>query len=99
MVFIAELFWWFENVKPDFVQPRDIQELKDGEWGLSDHSVFLKAQRIEEAHITIKASVPFLSVLSQTKSPSLPFLSVHVPVCVVFKLGNSLRGSTYGFTC
>uniref|UniRef100_A0A8C7BCU5 Calmodulin regulated spectrin associated protein 1 n=1 Tax=Neovison vison TaxID=452646 RepID=A0A8C7BCU5_NEOVI len=31
MVFIAELFWWFENVKPDFVQPRDVQELKDGD--------------------------------------------------------------------
>ncbi|MBN3322401.1 CAMP1 protein, partial [Atractosteus spatula] len=30
MVFIAELFWWFEIVKPDFVQPRDIQEVKDG---------------------------------------------------------------------
>ncbi|KAG8447499.1 hypothetical protein GDO86_014847 [Hymenochirus boettgeri] len=29
MVFIAELFWWFENVKPDFVQPRDAQELKE----------------------------------------------------------------------
>ncbi|KAM9641815.1 calmodulin-regulated spectrin-associated protein 1 [Trichechus inunguis] len=29
MVFIAELFWWFENVKPDFVQPRDVQELRD----------------------------------------------------------------------
>uniref|UniRef100_A0A1B8XU82 Calponin-homology (CH) domain-containing protein n=1 Tax=Xenopus tropicalis TaxID=8364 RepID=A0A1B8XU82_XENTR len=29
MVFIAELFWWFENVKPDFVQPRDTQELKE----------------------------------------------------------------------
>ncbi|XP_006863749.1 PREDICTED: calmodulin-regulated spectrin-associated protein 1 [Chrysochloris asiatica] len=29
MVFIAELFWWFENVKPEFVQPRDVQELKD----------------------------------------------------------------------
>ncbi|XP_007898499.2 calmodulin-regulated spectrin-associated protein 1-B isoform X3 [Callorhinchus milii] len=29
MVFIAELFWWFENVKPDFVQPRDVQEVKD----------------------------------------------------------------------
>ncbi|XP_011368294.1 calmodulin-regulated spectrin-associated protein 1 [Pteropus vampyrus] len=29
MVFIAELFWWFENVRPDFVQPRDVQELKD----------------------------------------------------------------------
>ena len=30
MVFIAELFWWFENVKPDFVQPRDLQDVKDG---------------------------------------------------------------------
>ncbi|XP_070614808.1 calmodulin-regulated spectrin-associated protein 1 [Erythrolamprus reginae] len=29
MVFIAELFWWFENVKPDFVRPRDPQEVKD----------------------------------------------------------------------
>ncbi|XP_058230621.1 calmodulin-regulated spectrin-associated protein 1-B isoform X2 [Hemibagrus wyckioides] len=29
MVFIAELFWWFEIVKPDFVHPRDVQELKD----------------------------------------------------------------------
>ncbi|KAF7217374.1 calmodulin-regulated spectrin-associated protein 1a isoform X6 [Nothobranchius furzeri] len=29
MVFIAELFWWFENMKPDFVQPRDLQEVKD----------------------------------------------------------------------
>ncbi|KAM9518880.1 calmodulin-regulated spectrin-associated protein 1-B-like isoform 2-T2 [Salvelinus alpinus] len=30
MVFIAELFWWFEILKPDFVQPRDLQEFKDG---------------------------------------------------------------------
>uniref|UniRef100_A0A1A7X342 Calmodulin regulated spectrin-associated protein 1b n=2 Tax=Iconisemion striatum TaxID=60296 RepID=A0A1A7X342_9TELE len=29
MVFIAELFWWFETVKPTFVQPRDLQEFKD----------------------------------------------------------------------
>lgn len=29
MVFIAELFWWFETVKPEFVQPRDLLELKD----------------------------------------------------------------------
>ncbi|KAK2872306.1 hypothetical protein Q8A67_022203 [Cirrhinus molitorella] len=29
MVFIAELFWWFEVVKPDFVKPRDLQEIKD----------------------------------------------------------------------
>lgn len=29
MVFIAELFWWFEIVKPEFVQPCDVQEFKD----------------------------------------------------------------------
>ncbi|XP_077944144.1 calmodulin-regulated spectrin-associated protein 1a isoform X4 [Gasterosteus aculeatus] len=29
MVFIAELFWWFEIVKPDFVQPRDLHEIRD----------------------------------------------------------------------
>ncbi|XP_010874359.2 calmodulin-regulated spectrin-associated protein 1-B isoform X3 [Esox lucius] len=28
MVFIAELFWWFETVKPEFVQPRT-DEFKD----------------------------------------------------------------------
>uniref|UniRef100_A0A8C7HEL4 Calmodulin regulated spectrin-associated protein 1b n=1 Tax=Oncorhynchus kisutch TaxID=8019 RepID=A0A8C7HEL4_ONCKI len=42
MVFIAEFFWWFETVKPEFVQPRT-EEFKDGEhhliciwfsWGL-----------------------------------------------------------------
>ncbi|XP_047380641.1 calmodulin-regulated spectrin-associated protein 1 isoform X1 [Sciurus carolinensis] len=38
MVFIAELFWWFENVKPDFVQPRDIQELKDAKTALQQKS-------------------------------------------------------------
>lgn len=37
MVFIAELFWWFENVKPDFVQPRDIQEIKDGKFATTDN--------------------------------------------------------------
>ncbi|XP_069465653.1 calmodulin-regulated spectrin-associated protein 1 isoform X2 [Ambystoma mexicanum] len=38
MVFIAELFWWFEIVKPDFVQPRDIQELKDAKAVLQQKS-------------------------------------------------------------
>ncbi|XP_015276656.1 PREDICTED: calmodulin-regulated spectrin-associated protein 1 [Gekko japonicus] len=38
MVFIAELFWWFENVKPDFVQPRDLQEVKDAKTMLQQKS-------------------------------------------------------------
>ncbi|XP_075041884.1 calmodulin-regulated spectrin-associated protein 1 isoform X2 [Mixophyes fleayi] len=38
MVFIAELFWWFENVKPDFVQPRDIQESKEAKAALPHKS-------------------------------------------------------------
>ncbi|XP_051972499.1 calmodulin-regulated spectrin-associated protein 1-B-like isoform X1 [Xyrauchen texanus] len=31
VVFIAELFWWFEIVKPEFVRPRDFQEFKDAQ--------------------------------------------------------------------
>ncbi|KAJ3605378.1 hypothetical protein NHX12_027425 [Muraenolepis orangiensis] len=30
IAFIAELFWMFEKVKPNFVQPRDPQGMKDG---------------------------------------------------------------------
>lgn len=37
MVFIAELFWWFESVKPDFVQPRDLQEIRDGRTNTQIH--------------------------------------------------------------
>lgn len=47
--------------------------------------IVLKAQRIEEAHISVKAKVSCLSMLGQTKSPSLPFLSVHVLICAVFQ--------------
>lgn len=32
MVFIAELFWWFESVKPEFVQTRELQEIRDGKF-------------------------------------------------------------------
>lgn len=32
MVFIAELFWWFESVKPEFVRPRELQEIRDGKF-------------------------------------------------------------------
>lgn len=44
MVFIAELFWWFEVVKPDFVKPRDLQEIKDGK------NRVLKAQCFSDEH-------------------------------------------------
>ncbi|KAI5612921.1 calmodulin regulated spectrin-associated protein 1a isoform X2 [Silurus asotus] len=29
MVYIAELFWWFEVMRPDFVKPKDLQDMKD----------------------------------------------------------------------
>ncbi|XP_072421918.1 calmodulin-regulated spectrin-associated protein 1-B isoform X1 [Chiloscyllium punctatum] len=38
MVFIAELFWWFEVVKPDFVQPREVHEIKDAKTLLQQKS-------------------------------------------------------------
>ncbi|MCJ8741062.1 hypothetical protein PDJAM_G00066380 [Pangasius djambal] len=29
MVYIAELFWWFEVMRPDFVKPKDLQDFKE----------------------------------------------------------------------
>ncbi|XP_027034690.1 calmodulin-regulated spectrin-associated protein 1a isoform X1 [Tachysurus fulvidraco] len=29
MVYIAELFWWFEVMRPDFVKPKDLQDIKE----------------------------------------------------------------------
>lgn len=31
MVYIAELFWWFEVMRPDFVKPKDLQDIKEGQ--------------------------------------------------------------------
>uniref|UniRef100_A0A673UMA4 Calmodulin regulated spectrin associated protein 1 n=1 Tax=Suricata suricatta TaxID=37032 RepID=A0A673UMA4_SURSU len=45
MVFVAELFWWFENVKPAFVQPRDVQGPKDGELQTSWESLAVSSPR------------------------------------------------------
>lgn len=61
MVFIAELFWWFENVRPDFVQPRDVQELKDGEWDAAAGGCFPRASSSEAPDCSLRswaATVP-----------------------------------------
>ncbi|XP_033828059.1 calmodulin-regulated spectrin-associated protein 1-B isoform X2 [Periophthalmus magnuspinnatus] len=66
MVFIAELFWWFEMVKPEFVQPRDLQEVKDA--------------RTVSQHKGVRPSVPisnatkrsFLSSPTVTENQSCP---------------------------
>uniref|UniRef100_A0A8C5DBA3 Calmodulin-regulated spectrin-associated protein 1-B-like n=1 Tax=Gouania willdenowi TaxID=441366 RepID=A0A8C5DBA3_GOUWI len=45
MVFIAELFWWFETVKPDFVKPRDLHEVKDAVSKSPSHPLLPLRQR------------------------------------------------------
>ncbi|TSK72021.1 Calmodulin-regulated spectrin-associated protein 1-B [Bagarius yarrelli] len=29
MVYVAELFWWFEVMRPDFVKPKDLHDIKE----------------------------------------------------------------------
>ncbi|CAL8318259.1 unnamed protein product [Lota lota] len=41
MSFVAELFWVFEKVKPNFVQPRDSQEMKDGTASLHNMMLYI----------------------------------------------------------
>ncbi|XP_059381819.1 calmodulin-regulated spectrin-associated protein 1-B-like [Carassius carassius] len=67
MVFIAELFWWFEVVKPDFVKPRDLQEIKDVRASFQPKSPCL------HVHISSATKRSFL-----TPSPSADSLATAV---------------------
>nr|XP_055036521.1 calmodulin-regulated spectrin-associated protein 1-B-like isoform X2 [Misgurnus anguillicaudatus] len=67
MVFIAELFWWFEVVKPDFVKPRDLQEIKDVRASLQPKS--------SHAHVPISSATKRSFM---TTSPSADSLATVV---------------------
>ncbi|KAI3362194.1 hypothetical protein L3Q82_012513 [Scortum barcoo] len=88
MVFIAELFWWFESVKPEFVQPRDLQEIRDVRLLLQPKSSrshvpissvtkrsFLTSSN--SADILTTPSSPDLSTKSSSFSPSHPVLPLR----------------------
>ncbi|XP_032395351.1 calmodulin-regulated spectrin-associated protein 1a isoform X5 [Etheostoma spectabile] len=71
MVFIAELFWWFENVKPDFVQPRDLHEIRDVRLLLQPKS---SRSHIPISNITKRSfltSSNSADMLTTTQSPDL----------------------------
>ncbi|XP_070706473.1 calmodulin-regulated spectrin-associated protein 1-B-like isoform X2 [Pempheris klunzingeri] len=88
MVFIAELFWWFETVKPEFVQPRDLQEIRDVRLLLQPKSSrphvsisnvtkrsFLTTSN--SADILAKPSSPDLSTKPSSLSPSHSLLPLR----------------------
>ncbi|XP_041826495.1 calmodulin-regulated spectrin-associated protein 1-B-like isoform X2 [Melanotaenia boesemani] len=71
MVFIAELFWWFENVKPDFVQPRDLQDMKDVRLLLQPKS---SRSYVPVSNVTKRSFLPSSNsadILTTTRSPEL----------------------------
>nr|XP_015222267.1 PREDICTED: calmodulin-regulated spectrin-associated protein 1 isoform X3 [Lepisosteus oculatus] len=83
MVFIAELFWWFEIVKPDFVQPRDIQEVKDARTVLHPKSARPPVPISNATKRSFMASPA--SVASPADAPAL--VQSNSEVC------NSIKGS------
>lgn len=84
MVFIAELFWWFEIVKPEFVHPRDVQELKDGENSIICNRVYLNnpEKRCVSWFVLYVLNTRFVSVFLYSKSSDsveeLPALRAHL---------------------
>ncbi|XP_037609206.1 calmodulin-regulated spectrin-associated protein 1-B-like isoform X2 [Sebastes umbrosus] len=71
MVFVAELFWWFESVKPDFVQPRDLHEIRDVRLLLQPKS---SRSHIPISNVTKRsflASSNSADVLTTSQSPDL----------------------------
>ncbi|XP_034047794.1 calmodulin-regulated spectrin-associated protein 1a isoform X2 [Thalassophryne amazonica] len=71
MLFIAELFWWFEVVKPDFVQPRHLQEVRDVRLLLQAKST--------QPHVPISSNTKRFQVSSNSPdvlaTPTIPDLS------------------------
>ncbi|XP_048377767.1 calmodulin-regulated spectrin-associated protein 3 isoform X4 [Stegostoma tigrinum] len=66
LTFVAELFWWFEVLKPEFVQPREIPDLEDASRsGLNTPSGADNSSRLP----AFLLKQPFLPVIQQT-SPS-----------------------------
>uniref|UniRef100_A0A671WBS5 Calmodulin regulated spectrin-associated protein 1a n=1 Tax=Sparus aurata TaxID=8175 RepID=A0A671WBS5_SPAAU len=95
MVFIAELFWWFESVKPDFVQPRDLQEIRDG----ITHSPKSSRPHVPISNVTKRSfmtSSNSADTLSTPQSPELrnPFCNTDH----VFFL-SELRNRSNSVTC
>uniref|UniRef100_A0A8C9Z7N6 Calmodulin regulated spectrin-associated protein 1a n=1 Tax=Sander lucioperca TaxID=283035 RepID=A0A8C9Z7N6_SANLU len=86
MVFIAELFWWFENVKPDFVQPRDLHEIRDVRLLLQPKS---SRSHIPISNITKRSfltSSNSADILTMSQSPDIRPLSQPVPYALHYLL-------------
>ncbi|XP_072420305.1 calmodulin-regulated spectrin-associated protein 3 isoform X3 [Chiloscyllium punctatum] len=66
LTFVAELFWWFEVLKPEFVRPREIPDLDDASRSGSDTPSGAENTSRLPAFLLKQ---PFLPVIQQT-SPS-----------------------------
>nr|XP_057913878.1 calmodulin-regulated spectrin-associated protein 1-B-like isoform X2 [Doryrhamphus excisus] len=71
MVFIAELFWWFEIVKPDFVQPRDLKETRDARLLLQPKCSRAHASISSVTKRSFPTTVNAADILTSPPSPDL----------------------------
>lgn len=71
LVFMAELFWWFEVVKPSFVQPRVLDTEGKQFFVLQNCFVFLQTSDIQ-----IKSFLFYLMVLKAQYSQNILFPTV-----------------------
>uniref|UniRef100_A0A669E7D0 Calmodulin regulated spectrin-associated protein 1a n=1 Tax=Oreochromis niloticus TaxID=8128 RepID=A0A669E7D0_ORENI len=82
MVFIAELFWWFESVKPDFVQPRDLQEVRDVRLLLQPKT---SRSYVPISNITTRSFLTSSHSADTLATPTSPDLRYHVVIFLSFR--------------
>ncbi|XP_067877215.1 calmodulin-regulated spectrin-associated protein 3 isoform X2 [Heterodontus francisci] len=63
LTFVAELFWWFEVLKPEFVRPREIPDLEDASGSGSNTPTGAECTSRLPAFLLKQ---PFLPVIQQT---------------------------------
>uniref|UniRef100_UPI00398F73E7 calmodulin-regulated spectrin-associated protein 2 isoform X2 n=1 Tax=Pristiophorus japonicus TaxID=55135 RepID=UPI00398F73E7 len=63
LTFVAELFWWFEVLKPEFVRPREVPDLEDASG--SEPNTPTGAESISRLPAFLLKQ-PFLPVIQQT---------------------------------
>ncbi|XP_067829185.1 calmodulin-regulated spectrin-associated protein 3 [Heptranchias perlo] len=63
LTFVAELFWWFEVLKPEFVRPREIPDLEDASGSGSNTPTGAESTSRLPAFLLKQ---PFLPVIQQT---------------------------------
>ncbi|XP_055087868.1 calmodulin-regulated spectrin-associated protein 1-B-like [Periophthalmus magnuspinnatus] len=97
MQIIAELFWIFEVVKPDFMQPRDIPENKDVRKLQSSNTLKQRFWTSNSENTITRSTGPQGSLNACSNSSVLPLCQKEQKMIEDHTLGQRNRSSSFGY--